>query len=140
FFIDEWSVITRYHDGHWLTPFNGHLSIVPIAFYRFMLSTAGYQFAPERIVALACYGAVAIAVYCFARPRVDPVVAAIAALLVAWSSQAQLLIMFPLLINFTIPIAILVVIWILLDRDEFRFDVTASVLLAFALATSSVAL
>jgi hypothetical protein len=48
--------------------------------------------------------------------------------------------MFPLLINFTIPIAILVFIWILLDCDEFRFDVVASVLLAFALATSSVAL
>jgi hypothetical protein len=140
FFIDEWSVITRYHEGHWLTPFNGHLSIIPIAFYRTLLSLFGYTFWPERVVALACYAAVAIAVFWFARLRVAPLVAALAALLVAWSSQAQLLIMFPLLINFTIPIAVLVVIWILLDRDTFRADVLASVLLALALATSSVAL
>jgi len=140
FFIDEWSVITRYHDDHWLTPFNGHLSLVPIAFYRTMLSLFGYTFWPERYVALMCYAAVAIAVFWFARLRVSPLVAALAALLVAWSSQAQLLIMFPLLINFTIPIAVLVFIWILLDRNTFRADVLASVLLAFALATSSVAL
>src|SRR5215471_4898548 len=140
FFIDEWSVITRYHDDHWLTPFNGHLSLVPIAFYRTMLSLFGYTFWPERYAALLCYATVAIAVFWFARLRVAPLVAALAALLVAWSSQAQLLIMFPLLINFTIPIAVLVIIWILLDRNTFRSDVLASVLLAFALATSSVAL
>jgi hypothetical protein len=140
FFIDEWKVITRYHNGHWLDPFNGHLSLVPIATYRALLATVGYNFAPYRAFGLACYGAVAIAIFAFARGRVDSLFAALAALLVAWSSQAQLLIMFPLLSNFTIPVAATVVIWILLERDGLATDIAATLLLALALATSSVGL
>src|SRR5215467_1900822 len=49
FFIDEWKVITRYHNGDWLEPFNGHLSLVPIATYRILLATVGYNFAPYRV-------------------------------------------------------------------------------------------
>ncbi len=63
FFIDEWVMVPRYHDGHWLTPFNGHLSIVPVAIYRTLLETGGYSFVPYRVVGLACYAAVAIAVF-----------------------------------------------------------------------------
>jgi hypothetical protein len=140
FFIDEWSVVTRYHDGHWLEPFNGHLSLVPIAIYRTLLSTVGYDFVWFRLVALLCYGAVAVAVYRFARERVDPLPAAIAGLAVAWSSQARLMIMFPLLLNFAVPMAAVVAIWILLDRDRPQTDVAASVLTGVALASSAVGL
>lgn len=140
FFFDEWKVITHYHDGHWLEPFNGHLSLVPIAVYRVGLSTLGYATAPYRVFALLCYAAVAVVVFLFARTRVDPVVAATAALLVAWSSQAQLMIMFPLLFNFSIPVAATVAVWMLLERDRPGSDVAASVVLAIALATSAVGL
>jgi hypothetical protein len=140
FFIDEWVVITRYTAGEWLTPFNGHLSLVPIAAYRFFLSTGGYDAAPNRAFALLCYASAAVAVFVFARTRVDPLFAALAGLLVAWSSQAQLLIMFPLLFNFTLPAAALVFIWLLMERDRVRSDIGASLLLALALATSSVGL
>ncbi len=140
FFIDEWSVVTRYHDGHWLQPFNGHLSLVPIAIYRTLLSTVGYDFVWFRLVALACYGAAAVAVYLFARTRVHPMLAAVAGLAVAWSSQARLMIMFPLLLNFAVPMAAVVVIWMLLDRDTMATDVAASLLMGVALASSAVGL
>jgi hypothetical protein len=140
FYIDEWVVITRYHDGHWLTPFNGHLSLVPIAVYRGLLATVRYDFTWYRVVGVVCYAAAAIAVFCFARTRVHPVFAALAALAVAWSSQARLLVMFPLLLNFTVPIAAVVAIWMLLERDTLRADVLASLAMALALASSAVGL
>lgn len=140
FFIDEWVVITRYHGGGWLHPFNGHLSIVPIAIYRGLLTTVGYHFVWYRIVGLLCYGAAPCAVFWFARQRVHPVVAALAALAVAWSSQARLVIMFPLLLNFSLPMAAVIVTWILLDRTSIAADVAASAATALALATSAVGL
>ena len=137
-FIDEWKILTRYHDGHWLEPFNGHLSLVPVALYRGLLETVGYHYAWYRLVGLLCYAAVPTAVYVFARGRVSSIVAALAAILVGWSSQAALMIMFPLLLNFSVPMAAVVTIWILLDRDDPRADVVASILMAVALASSAV--
>ncbi len=48
--------------------------------------------------------------------------------------------MFPLLSNFTIPVAALVMIWMLLEQDRRGCDIGASALVALALATSSVGL
>lgn len=140
FFIDEWNIITHYNNGHWLQPFNGHLSIVPIAIYRGLLATVGYDFVWNRVVAVLCYAAAAVAMYVFARRRVHSIVAAIAALGVAWSSQAQLMILFPFLLNFSVPVAATIFIWVLLDRDRASADVGASALMALALATSAVGL
>ncbi|NLA37634.1 MAG: hypothetical protein GX868_18375, partial [Actinobacteria bacterium] len=34
FFSDEWNIMGTYPSGNLLTPFNGHLSLVPVALYQ----------------------------------------------------------------------------------------------------------
>ena len=70
----------------------------------------------------------------------QPLLAALAALSIVWFSAAQLNVMFPFLINFSLPLAATVAIWIVLDRDTWRGDVAAGVFLAVALASSGIGL
>ena len=105
FFIDEWAVITRYHDGHWLTPFNGHLSIVPIGVYRAAARDCRLRLrAVPRPSACCATARYAIAVFVLRtvtrRSRRWP---RIAALLVAWSSQSQLLAHVPVAVELHHP-------------------------------------
>jgi hypothetical protein len=141
FFSDDWDIIAFHHNGRYLTPYNGHLWLVPIGIFHTLYVTVGLRaYAPYRAVGLVCYGALGIAFYGYARRRVGPTLAAIAALSVMWFSTAQYNLMFPLLMNFSLPLAATVVIWILLDRESLRCDIAAGGCLAVALASNSVGL
>jgi hypothetical protein len=141
FFSDEWNFIVDHHRGAYLTPYNGHLGLVPVGIFHTLYTTVGLgSYTPYRIVGLVGYAALSVILYIYARQRVQPWLAAIAALAVAWFSTAQLTVLFPLLINFTLPLATMVAIWMLLDRNTPRTDLFAGACLAFALATSAIGL
>ena len=141
FFSDDWDIIAFHHNGAYLTPYNGHLWLIPIGIFHALYVTAGLgSYAPYRAVGLAGYALLGIVFYVYARQRIAPVVAALAALSVMWFSTAQYNLLFPLLVNFSVPLACTAGIWMLLDRETRRADIGGGVLLAVALATNSVGL
>ncbi len=157
FFSDDWNIYADYHDGNLLTPFNGHLSLVPAGIYQVLFHTAGMgSYLPYRLAGLLALAVLAFQLTRLAHDRLGPartdrvpVGAALAALAVSavlWNSSGKMNLLFPFLMNFTLPIAALVAIWWHLDRaDEpgarpVRHEVAASIWLGLALATSGLGL
>lgn len=137
FFSDDWNILADYHDGGLLEPFNGHLSALPAGLYQLLFHTAGLgSYLPYRLCGLAALALLGfhVARYCLA--RVPSTVAVLAVAAVMWNSFGATNVMFPFLMNFSIPIAALVAIWWHLDRDSTGHDVAAGAWLAVALATS----
>jgi hypothetical protein len=137
YFSDDWNIITRYHSGGLLEPFNGHLSLVPAGIYQLIFHTVGlghyWVFRLMGLGALSCLGVLA---FVYARARVGSVGAALATTAIVWGSGGVTVVMFPFLANFSLPIAMLLAVWILMDRHTPRADVAASLCLAVGLATS----
>jgi hypothetical protein len=137
FFSDDWNVLADYHDGGLLEPFNGHLSALPAGIYQVLFNTAGLgSYLPYRLCGLFALGVLGFQVARYATARVPPVVAVLAVVAVMWSSSGATNVLFPFLMNFSIPIAAMVAIWWHLDRGTDAHDVAAGVWLAVALATS----
>jgi hypothetical protein len=137
FFSDDWNILARYHDGHLLEPFNGHLSLVPAGIYAALFHTVGLgSYWPYRVVGFVGIAALGGLTYRYARPRVGPWPAVAAATTIVWGSGGVTNLMFPFLVNFSLPIALLVAIWLLFDRRSARADLLASLCLAVGLATS----
>jgi hypothetical protein len=138
---DEWDIVGFHYNGHYLTPYNGHLSLVPVAIYRTLFDTVGLQSStPYRVAGLVCYAAVVLLLFHYCRSRVGPAAAAVFALALAWFSQSQLTLLYGFLLNFTIPLAVLLVIWGVHDRAPRGRDAAGGALLLVALVTSSVGL
>ncbi len=139
FVVDEWDILAHHVHGDLLTPYNGHLSIVPIAIYQGFAHTVGVQsYVPYALVALVVFLAIPIAFAATHRRLVDPALVVIAALGLAWSWAAEGNILYGFLVNFDLPILMLVVGWWLIRGDTLRHDLWAMAALAVALATSSV--
>ena len=151
FFSDDWNMFGEYHSGNLLEPFNGHLSLVPAGLYQLLFHTAGVSsYTPYRLLGLAALAVLGFQVARLAVVRVDgatlrrvplaPVLGALAVAAVLWASTGQMNLMFPFLLNFTVPVAALPAIWWHLDRGEqgagVAGEAAASVWLAVALATS----
>jgi hypothetical protein len=141
FFSDDWDIIAFHHNGDYLTQYNGHLWLFPIGIFHTLYVTVGLgSYAPYRFVGLLAYTALGVILFAYARQRVQPGYAALAALSIVWFSTAQFNVLFPLLINFSVPLAATIAIWMLLDRDSVVCDIAAGAILAVALASNSLAL
>ncbi len=137
FFSDDWNILADYHGGNLLEPFNNHLSLVPAGIYAALFHSAGLgDYLPYRLVGVAGMGLLGVAVWRYARGRVGPWAGALATTAVIWGSGGATNLMFPFLVNFSLPIASLVAAWIALDSDRSRRDLLAAAALAVALATS----
>jgi hypothetical protein len=151
FFSDDWNIFADYHSGGLLEPFNGHLSLVPAGIYRVLFATVGVDsYLPFRLAGLGSLAVLAFQVARLVHHRLADarlgrlpaaaVVGFLAGAAVLWNSAGQMNLMFPFLMNFTIPIAALAAIWWHLDRRTAPGDVAASLWLAVALATSGLGL
>jgi hypothetical protein len=141
FFSDDWDIIAFHHRGNYLEPFNSHLTALPVAVFQTLFVTAGLDsYTPYRLVGLLVYGSLGLLLFLYARRRIPPVLAALAALSIVWFSAGDINVLFPFLINFSIPLAATIVIWNLLDRDTLRSDIGAGAALAVALASSGIGL
>ena len=137
FASDDWNIITEYTSGNLLVPFNGHLSLVPVAVYQALFHTSGIvDYLPYRIAGLVALAVLGWWVIRYGRQRIGPWTAALLVTAVLWNCSGSTNLMFPFLMNFSLPIAALIAIWWHLDRDSTRDDVAAGVWLTFALATS----
>jgi hypothetical protein len=141
FFSDDWPIIAFHHNGNYLTPYGGHLLLLPIAIFHTLFVTVGLtSYTPYRVAGLIGYATFAIVLYIYFRRRIKPTLGCVAALSIIWFSTAQLNVLFPLLLNFSVPMTATVLIWMCLDRNEFRFDLAAGGCLAIALADGGVGL
>ncbi|MFN8051320.1 MAG: hypothetical protein U0Q22_07795 [Acidimicrobiales bacterium] len=141
FFSDDWNIVAGYHSGHLLEPFNSHLSLVPVAAYQVLFHAFGLgSYVPYRVVGLVAYAVLGWVVFRFARERVGPAGAVAATALVLWNSGGVTNVMFPFLMNFSLPIAAVAAAWWHLDRSTTRDDGWASWWLIVALATSGLGL
>lgn len=139
FVADEWDVLAHYVDGSLLTPYNGHLSVVPVAVYQALAHTVGISsYRPYGTIGIVVLLAIPVALALTHRRVVDARLVGVAALGVAWSWGAQTNLLYGFLINFDIPIVMLVVAWWLIRRDRLSADLWAAAALTIALASSSV--
>lgn len=142
FFSDDWNILAEYHDGGLLEPFNGHLSLLPAGAYQLVARTLGTgSYLPYRLLGLAALAVLGFQLIRALSERlawsaVGSWYVALAVSAVMWNPSGVTNVMFPFLMNFSIPIAALLAIWWHLDRGRLRNDVAASVWLAAALATS----
>ena len=141
FYSDDWNVLTGYHRGRLLEPFNGHLSLLPVLVYRGVAELFGLgSYVPFRVVGLAFYVFLGVAVFVYSRRRVGQVGGALVALLVLLNASAVTNVAFPFLLNFSLPLAAMVWMWWFLDREPLRDEVAASTSLGVALASSGIGL
>jgi hypothetical protein len=163
FFSDDWNIYADYHAGGLLEPFNGHLSLVPAGIYLVLFHTVGMDsYLPYRLSGLVALAVLAFQLVRFAHTRLGErgpesgpasfvargaVLVALAVAAVLWNSAGTMNLLFPFLMNFTLPIAALVAIWWHLDRADgddaehaVRHEVLASLWLCLALGTSGLGL
>jgi hypothetical protein len=158
FFSDDWNIYADYHAGGLLEPFNGHLSLVPAGIYLVLFHTVGVDsYLPYRLSGLIALAVLAFQLVRFAHSRLGDrgpdalargaVVVALAVAAVLWNSAGTMNLLFPFLMNFSLPIAALVAIWWHLDRADgddaphaLRHEVLASLWLCLALGTSGLGL
>ncbi len=141
FYSDEWNIIAVHHSGHWMDGFNGQWLLIPTLFFRVLLEIFGlFTYWPFRFVGLAWYSSLIIVFHAWARRRVRPAAAALAALAIAWYSTSWNVVMMPLLMNFTIPCVMLFAVWMLLDRDDRRGNLWAAGCLLVGVLSSNVGL
>lgn len=141
FYSDEWNVIAVHHSGNWTEGFNGQWLLVPTVFFRVLLEVFGlFTYWPFRLVGLAIYGTLIVVFHTWARRRIRPAAATLAALAIAWYSTSWNVVMMPLLMNFTIPTLMLFAVWMLLDRDDRRGEIWAAVCLLVGMLSSNVGL
>ena len=138
FIVDEWDILGLHVHGDFLTPYNGHLSIIPIAMYQGLAHTGGIgSYWPYFLVSLTVFLAIPVAFFFTHRREVAPGIVAVCALGIAWSWAAQGNILYGFLVNFNLPLLMLFLAWPLIRRDSFRGDLLTILTLAVALATSS---
>ncbi len=141
FYSDDWNILTGYHQGRLLEPFNGHLSLLPVLVFRGVAEVFGLgSYQPFRVVGMACYLFLGVTVFIYSRRRVGQVGGALVALLVLFNASAVTNVAFPFLLNFSLPLAAMVWMWWFLDREPLKDEVAASAWLGVALASSGIGL
>lgn len=146
-FADDWNSFANYADGSLLTPFNGHLSVLPAAIFRVLYRTVGMgDYLPYRVLALAVMAVFAAVLWHHVRVvAAAPLATGVVVAVVANASAASNL-MFPFLVNFGLPLVALVMFWRTTDRATPsgergpRADLAAGGWLAVALASSGLGL
>ncbi len=141
FFSDDWNIYAGYHSGNLLEPFNGHLSLVPAGMYQVLFNTVGVgSYTPYRLLGLVALAVLAWQLSRYCVPRLGPWIGALVVGAVLWNSYGSTNVLFPFLLNFSLPIACLVGIWNALDRNSPRSDLLAGLWFAIAMATSGLGL
>lgn len=138
FVIDEWDMLAHYYNGGYLTPYNGHLSLVPIGIYQGLARTVGLgSYRPYAVVGLIIYLAIPVVLYTTHRRRIDPLLVALSALGIAWLWAAEWDVLYALQLVSNLPILMLLIAWWLIRFDDLRHDLWAVVAVGIALATST---
>ncbi len=139
FFSDDWNIISQYHDGRTFSPFNGHLSAVPIGLYQTLFHTVGLgSYWPYRMLGFCSLILLAVVVYRYTRRLCGDIGGAWCTTLMLWGSAGMSNLLFPFLLNFSLPIACLAGMWMLRERPTRTRQIALAVVAVVAVATSGI--
>jgi hypothetical protein len=138
--FDEWQWATEYRDNSvddFLTPHNGHPTLVPVLIYRLLFATVGIAHsAPYRAVGIAGHLLCVALLFWYARRRASGGVAWIAATLILFLGPGWQNIVWPLQIGWLLGIAGGLGALLLLDRRDRFGEIAACVVLVVAVFAS----
>jgi hypothetical protein len=144
FNFDEWNFLMNRRDwtvGTFLEPHNEHLSLVPIAIYKLLFVTVGIEdYAPYRITIILLHLLCVALLFLLVRQRIGDVLGAIVVVPILFLGTAWQDLLWPFQIGYLASIAAGLGTLLALERRTLAGDVTASVLIAVALASSSIGL
>jgi hypothetical protein len=140
FFFDEWDFILHSRGNTasaFLTPHNGHLSLVPIAIYRLLFGLVGlHHYGAYRLAAAALHLVVGVLVFVLVRRRAGDGVALVGSGLVLFLGHAWQDLIWPFQIGYLASLAAGLGALSMLDRNDRPGDLSASVLVLIAYASS----
>lgn len=117
FFSDDWNIFAGYHDGNLLEPFNGHLSLLPAGTYQLLFRTVGVDsYLPFRLAGMAALGVLGFQVARHSTREGGWLVGLVVTAAVMWNGAGETNVLFPFLMNFSLPLAALVACWWHLGR------------------------
>jgi hypothetical protein len=142
FYYDEWNFLMNRRDwtiGTFLEPHNEHLSLVPIAVYKLLFVTVGIDdYAPYRVAVLLIHLLCVALLFLLVRRRVGDVLGAIVVLPVLFLGTAWQDLLWPFQIGYLASVAAGLGMLLALERRTVGGDIAACVLIALALASSSI--
>jgi hypothetical protein len=138
--FDEWQWATEYRDssiGDFLTPHNGHPTLVPVLIYRLLFATVGIAHsAPYRAVGIAGHLLCVALLFWYARRRAGTGIAWVAAALILFLGPGWQNILWPLQIGWLLGVGGGLGALLLLDRGDRFGDIAACAVLAVAVFAS----
>jgi hypothetical protein len=138
--FDEWQWALEYRDtslAGFLTPHNGHPTLIPVLIYRALFATVGIAHsAPYRAVGIAGHLACVALLYAYAVRRVGAALALVASVVILFLGPGWQNILWPLQIGWLISVAATLAALLALDRRDRAGDVAASAFILVALASS----
>ena len=141
FYVDDWNFITgRRGDtvATFLAPYQGHLSVVPIAIYRLMFAAFGISsYAPYRALVIALSLIVGLLVYDYARHRVGDFIAMLTAALILFLGPGWQDTMWAFQIAWLLALGAGIAALIMLDRRTLATDIAACALTLAAICSTS---
>ncbi len=144
FWADDWTwIATRRGNtvGTFLTPYNGHLSVVPIAIYRLMFALFGIgSYTPYRAVVIVLSLVVGVLVFVYARTRTGEFVALLLAVLMLFLGPGWQNTMWAFQIPWLVVCVAGILALMLLERGTRRADAGACALLVLAIGSTSLGL
>jgi hypothetical protein len=144
FYYDEWDwVLGRraWNADALLAPHNEHLSVLPVLLYKLLFAAAGIgSYVPFRVAGMLAHLLVCALLFRYARPRVGDLAALGAVAVVLFLGPGWPGPLWPFQVGFLGSLAAGIGALIALDRGDRLGEIVASVLLAVALACSSIGL
>jgi hypothetical protein len=143
FWADDWTWIARRRGdtvNAFLSPYNGHLSLVPIAIYRLMFAVFGLgSYTPYRTLVICLSVGVAALVFAYARIRVGGLLALLLAASMLFLGPGWQQTMWGFQVPWLLVSAAGISALMLLDRGDRWGDVAACGLILFAIVSTSLA-
>lgn len=144
FLLDDWEFLVYrpgFTDEAILGPHNEHIVVLPILIYKALLATLGMESAlPFRVASTAMFIISVALFFVYLRRRVGDWLALAAAASILFLGAAWEDLLWPFQIGYFGSMACGLGMLLALDREDRRGDVTACVLLALAVAFSSLGL
>ncbi|MBV9916724.1 MAG: hypothetical protein JO153_09500 [Solirubrobacterales bacterium] len=141
FWGDDWAWITtrRANTVHnFLSPYDGHLSVLPLAIYRLMFAVFGINsYAPYRALVIALSLAIGLLVFEYARHRVSQFLAMLVAALVLFVGPGWQDTMWTFQIGWELALGLGMGALIMLDRRTLGADIAACALTFGSICSTS---
>ena len=142
FHYDEWDFIQRRRGTSpdtFLRPHNGHLSALPIAYYKAMLQIFGlHHYWVYRLVVVALHTVAAWLLFWLLRPRLGPVLGSLGAMLLLFLGASWENLVWGIGVGFLGSVVAGLAMLVALDRESRHGNVVAAVALTLALGCSSI--